>query len=98
MGQHDRPRVCDESAKDVIPDKEFENMIYIGIDISKATFVAAIPQGKSYRTETFSNNVKGIRRFISKLDPAIHQCVMEATGNYCFLLLYLLDKGASRQA
>lgn len=96
MGRHDRPRVCDESAKDVIPDKRFDNMTYLGIDISKATFVAAFPHGKGYRTETFQNDVKGIRRFISKLDPASHHCVMEATGNYCFLLLYLLDKAGIR--
>ncbi len=71
-------------------------MTYIGIDISKATFVAAFLHGKSYRTETFPNDAKGIRRFISKLDPAIHHRVMEATGNYCFLLLYLLDKSGIR--
>lgn len=71
-------------------------MTYIGIDISKATFVAAFTQGNGYRTETFQNDSKGIRKFISKLDPAIHHCVMEATGNYCFLLLYLLDKGGIR--
>lgn len=67
-------------------------MTYIGIDISKATFVVAFPQGKGYRTETFPNDAKGIRRLISKLDRSIHHCVMEATGNYCFLLLHLLDK------
>ena len=67
-------------------------MKYIGIDISKASFVAAFPQERGYRTETFSNDAKGIRKFISKLDPQTHHCVMEATGNYCFLLLYLLDR------
>lgn len=67
-------------------------MIYIGIDISKATFVAAFPSEKGYRTETFQNDVKGIRKFITKLSATDHHCVMEATGNYCFLLLYLLDK------
>lgn len=67
-------------------------MIYIGIDISKATFVAAFPSEKGYRTETFPNEAKGIRKFINTLDPSVHQCVMEATGNYCFMLLYLLDK------
>ena len=45
-------------------------MTYIGIDISKATFVAAFPQEKGYRTETFQNDTKGVRRFISKIDPA----------------------------
>ena len=71
-------------------------MTYIGIDISKATFVAAFPHVKGYRTETFPNDAKGIRRFITKLDPTIHHSVMEATGNYCFLLLNLLDKTGIR--
>ena len=71
-----------------------ENMKYIGIDISKTTFAAAFPQGKGYRTETFSNDAKGIRNFINRLDAQTHHCVMEATGNYCFLLLYLLEKAS----
>ena len=71
-------------------------MKYIGIDISKASFTAAFPQDRSFRTETFSNDAKGIRRFIGKLDAQSHHCVMEATGNYCFLLLYLLDKAGIR--
>ncbi|MDE7189494.1 MAG: transposase, partial [Muribaculaceae bacterium] len=49
---------------------------------------------RDYRTETFSNDAQGIRKFISKLDAQTHHCVMEATGNYCFLLLYLLDKAS----
>ena len=69
-------------------------MTYIGIDISKATFVAAFPQEKGYRTETFSNDLKGIRKFINNLDRSATHCVMEATGNYCFLLLYLLDRSS----
>ena len=69
-------------------------MKYIGIDLSKASFVAAFPQERDYRTETFSNDAQGIRKFISKLDAQTHHCVMEATGNYCFLLLYLLDKAS----
>lgn len=71
-------------------------MKYIGIDISKASFTAAFPQKRGFRTETFSNDAKGIRRFIGKLDAQSHHCVMEATGNYCFLLLYLLDKAGIR--
>lgn len=67
-------------------------MTYIGIDISKATFVAAFPQEKGCRVETFTNDSKGILKFIKKLDPTVHHCVMEATGNYCYLLLYLLEK------
>ena len=71
-------------------------MTYIGIYISKATFVAAFPVERGYRTETFQNDTKGIRRFISKLSSDTHHCVMEATGYYCFLLLYLLDKAGIR--
>lgn len=71
-------------------------MKYIGIDISKTSFVAAFPQEKGYRTETFPNDVKGIRQFINKIDSNTHHCVMEATGNYCFMLLYLLDKASVR--
>lgn len=69
-------------------------MNYIGIDIAKKTFTAAFPNGKGYRTETFSNEVKGIHRFIQRLDPQTHHCVMEATGNYCFMLLYLLQEAS----
>lgn len=67
-------------------------MTYIGVDISKTSFVAAFPSGSGYRTETFTNDTKGIRKFIGKLSSASHHCVMEATGNYCFLLLYLLER------
>lgn len=73
-------------------------MKYIGIDIGKASFVAAFPNGKGYRTETFTNDPKGIRKFIDRLDPTTDHCVMEATGNYCFLLLYLLDKASVRSS
>lgn len=66
-------------------------MTYIGIDISKATFVVAFPSGSGYSTETYTNDTKGIRKFIGKLSADTHHCVMEATGNYCFLLLYLLE-------
>lgn len=73
-------------------------MNYIGIDISKANFVAAFPTAGGYRTQTFSNDVKGIRKFIGKLDSANDHCVMEATGNYGFLLLYLLDKASVKSS
>lgn len=66
-------------------------MIYIGVDISKKTFVAAFPGAKGYRTQEFDNTPSGIRKFI-RLLPKDSMVVMEATGNYCFLLLYLLDK------
>lgn len=67
-------------------------MNYIGIDIAKKTFVAAFPKEKGFRTKSFKNTTEGIRTFIQELNPEEDRCVMEATGNYCFLLLYLLEK------
>lgn len=67
-------------------------MRYIGIDVSKDTFMAAFPKENGFSVESFSNNATGIRKFIKKLTPGEDQCVMEATGNYSMLLLYLLDK------
>lgn len=65
-------------------------MVYIGIDISKNSFVAAYPSTNSCRTKTFPNTAAGVRKFIAMLSVSEHHCVMEATGNYSFLLLYLL--------
>ncbi len=67
-------------------------MTYIGIDISKDSFVAAFPKVSGYQTLTYPNTVKGIRKFIGSLSITEHHCVMEATGNYGFLLLYLLNR------
>ena len=69
-------------------------MVYIGIDISKSSFVAAYPSMNGYRTNTFPNTTAGVRKFIATLSVAEHHCVMEATGNYCFLLLYLLHQSS----
>ncbi|RKT01738.1 IS110 family transposase [Chryseobacterium defluvii] len=65
-------------------------MKFIGIDISKSTFVAAYPQLKGYQTQTYTNDLKGVKKFISSFSDADHQCVLEATGNYGTLLLYAL--------
>ena len=66
-------------------------MTYIGIDISKDSFVVAYPRKSGYTTKTFMNNTKGVRSFITSLPEDCH-CVMEATGNYSMLLLYLLQQ------
>lgn len=67
-------------------------MRYIGIDISKATLMVAYPQdNKKYKTKEFQNTSTGIHKLIGTLQEDDH-CVMEATGNYGYLLLYLLDK------
>jgi len=64
-------------------------MTYIGVDISKKSFVAAFPSANGYLTKEFENTPRGVRKFIGSL-PNSCMVVMEATGNYCFLLLYLL--------
>lgn len=66
-------------------------MTYIGIDVSKDSFVAAYPSKSGYTTKTFNNTTSGVRQFINSLPPDCH-CVMEATGNYSMLLLYLLQQ------
>lgn len=67
-------------------------MRHIGIDISKDTFMVAFPEGKGFRTQSYRNTAAGIRSFIKELKPGEDQCVMEATGNYSMMLLYLLKK------
>ena len=57
-------------------------MVYIGIDISKSSFIAAYPSTNGYRTKTYPNTIAGIRKFIATLSVAEHHCIMEATGNY----------------
>lgn len=64
-------------------------MTYIGVDISKKSFAAAFPSANGYRTQEFENTPRGVHNFIGLL-PDSSMVVMEATGNYCFLLLYLL--------
>lgn len=71
-------------------------MEYIGIDISKDSFVAAFPAGKSYTIKTYSNDPKGINKFIKQLDPSKHHCAMEATGSYTYMLLYMLETASVR--
>lgn len=67
-------------------------MRYIGIDVSKDTFMVAYPQPNgSYKPREFKNTAKGVHEFIHTLEPDDH-CVMEATGNYSYLLLYLLNQ------
>lgn len=67
-------------------------MTYIGIDISKDTFVVAYSPEKNIKTKTFKNNTKGIYEFIKTISKDKHHCVMEATGNYSALLVYLLSE------
>jgi transposase len=69
---------------------------YAGIDISKDSFVVAIPQEASYKkfkTKVYKNNPLGVKTFIGELPEDVH-CVLEATGTYSLLLAYsLADSG-----
>lgn len=67
-------------------------MKFIGIDISKSSFVVAYPELTGFKTAEFVNDVKGIKKFISSFSHREYHCVMEATGNYSTLLLYMLCK------
>ena len=67
-------------------------MTYIGIDVSKDTFVVAYSPDKNSKTKTFKNTTKGIHEFIRTISKEEHHCVMEATGNYSALLVYLLSE------
>lgn len=67
-------------------------MTYIGIDVSKDTFVVAYSPKKTCRTRTFKNTTKGIHEFIQTISKDGHHCVLEATGNYSALLVYLLSE------
>lgn len=67
-------------------------MSYIGIDISKLTFVVAYSSAKDIATRTFENSAKGVLEFIKTITPQESHCILEATGNYGMLLVYLLTK------
>ena len=84
--------MMDQDVTDVLKTKNRTVMKYIGIDVSKATFVVAYSSDKSGDIRTYDNTTTGIRQFIGTLpkDGSIH-CVMEATGNYSALLLYILN-------
>lgn len=67
-------------------------MTYVGIDVSKATFTVAYSSAKTGRTREFKNTAKGVHEFIQTISANEHHCVLEATGNYSELLVYLLSE------
>jgi len=64
----------------------------IGIDVSKLNFTVAYPTENTYRLATFDNDSKGIRKFISSIGACDYHCVLEATGTYSTLLVYLIQE------
>ncbi|WP_419803476.1 IS110 family transposase [Mucilaginibacter sp.] len=67
-------------------------MKFVGIDIAKGTFVAACPVQNGYQTKSCPNDAKGVKKFIGSISNADYHCVLEATGNYGTLLLYMLSE------
>jgi transposase len=64
-------------------------MIYIGVDCSKATFDVAIPQAKGYKTCKLDNTEEGFVKLLNLLAEGC-QCIMEASGPYfCRLATFL---------
>lgn len=51
-------------------------MTYVGIDVSKLTFVVAYSSAKTSKTKTFKNTAKGIREFIKTISVNEHHCVI----------------------
>ncbi|MFC4666217.1 IS110 family transposase [Falsiporphyromonas endometrii] len=66
-------------------------MKYIGIDISKRSFTVAFSSENGSPVREYENSPKGIHKFISALSSDA-VCVMEATGNYGTMLVYLLQE------
>lgn len=54
--------------------------------------MAAYPLQSSHQTKSYPNNSKGIKKFIGSFTNADCHCVLEATGNYGTLLLYMLSE------
>mgnify|MGYP001376849503 CR=1 FL=1 len=48
------------------------SITYVGIDVSKATFVVAYSPAKDSRTREFKNTVKGILEFIRTISATKH--------------------------
>jgi transposase len=69
---------------------------FIGIDIGKSSFVAAIHHQKT--TKEYANNAAGIAEFIEDKKEILNTgiCVLEVTGGYEMLvLLRLCEEGFS---
>lgn len=70
-----------------------ETKIYVGIDISKNSFNASIPDESKggYKHLKFSNNQDGFSKFVALLEVG-NNCVMEASGVYYLQLAIFLHE------
>jgi len=69
--------------------------VYVGIDISKLTFDAAIKVNDKYKLKSFSNNKNGFKKFaewLQKFSVDKCHCCMESTGKYGEALALFLHK------
>jgi transposase len=74
--------------------KTMQNSInYVGIDISKLFFDAALPDGEGYRYYKFDNDQVGFSALLKVL-PRESLVVMEATGPYYLRLASFLSEKA----
>lgn len=64
----------------------------IGFDVSKLNFTVAYRTESSYRLEVFQNDSKGIKKLITTIHKGDYHCVLEATGNYSMLLVYMIQE------
>ena len=62
----------------------------IGIDVSKKTFVVAQSSKNGFDIVEFNNDSKGIKKFLETVNQEDVQCILEATGTYSNLLVYML--------
>ncbi len=67
-----------------------DQVVYVGIDVSKLSFDTGSVKGKS---SVYKNSLQGFKAFVKGLNPGT-VCVMEATGPYYLkLAFYLHDHG-----
>ena len=59
--------MMDRNVSDVVTTKNRTALKYIGIDVSKATFMVAYSSDKGGEIRTFDNTTAGIRKFIGTL-------------------------------
>ena len=73
---------------------KFFQLWFISVSTSaKAVLLQLIRQRAATVPILSRTRSAGVRKFIVTLSAFEHHCVMEATGNYGFLLLYLLHQG-----
>lgn len=69
--------------------------LYVGIDIAKGSFEAALPEAGTRRVQSYPNAEQGFAALLASLPEPAH-CVMEASGPYTYrLAAYLQAQGVT---